>query len=734
MDSIRKHIKFIDGIGDKRSYYSSIQSQIYLDVLMTELMLDQLHDFTEGSRSSTSNKKVFNNDDKKTISKKIIETYIGNIKTVKIKSDMEDEYKKGLSSFFNNKYILSEYLINQLDINMIDFEDIIYDSPDLNNMYSCSDIVDTLKYFNDYIAKVDNNNENQKYYFLFIDAYKSNIRISPILYNICDIVFNPNRDVVHAGLVKTIGTFYDASTTSSAEKYIKRLQNYKKNKEAELKEKNDKKSKNELKSLRKKKIRVNEFEGIREGEDTYKKYYNILHGDKEFIRFSLMYERADVIIKLDDKMKENFKDFTTNTWRYRTDIYNFFMGKLKDKFNVDDLVSLNEKLKPSKCITKIKFGTKKMYDMDAVDKKYKNKKDRREYEIEKGKVEENIKKRDETIDIWLKHFRGMDYEISDKEKKLKVKPSIEKWCYLDSKKLQDAGEELYKNLPQLSVDNIVDYIIKNKKIDDAIYYFPYKTIGDFSQILDCYFFSSLNNKKVNTFFLTFDRMCSFISSMFNRTILETQGDDTIVSLNTFKYIGDDFTKKLSEIKIKPKISVAIPPPQPPQFDNFPGYITPRRGEFSVMNNLMDSASRSVLGSRSQGVYSQESSPFSFSAQTTPSRSSSRPSSRPVTPALQAMTPASQAVTPESQVLLSQQSDTKDSQIVSVDFEDGNEVFKTSFETDIPRYVPKEPVYGSSSSSSSSSRVPPNRLPRTVRDTPPGKKRRKSSRKLSEEFE
>ena len=72
-------------------------------------------------------------------------------------------------------------------------------------------------------------------------------------------------------------------------------------------------------------------------------------------------------------------------------------------------------------------------------------------------------------------------------------------------------------------------VIKKK---DYKFYYPYKTIGDFSQILEC---SSKPNEKSASIFITFDMICGHISSIFNRTILEEGNASDLFNLKTFLY-------------------------------------------------------------------------------------------------------------------------------------------------------------------------------------------------------
>ena len=134
-----------------------------------------------------------------------------------------------------------------------------------------------------------------------------------------------------------------------------------------------------------------------------------------------------------------------------------------------------------------------------------------------------------------------------------VIPSIENWLDYDRIKLINAKNDLVMNnqTDELREDFIKggisqSYIVKQMlgktsdvKEENFIYYYPFKTIGDLSQIQEC---TNETHKKENkdtvNIFLTFDRICGYISSLFNRTILEESDKkgNILFNLKTFTYI------------------------------------------------------------------------------------------------------------------------------------------------------------------------------------------------------
>lgn len=125
-----------------------------------------------------------------------------------------------------------------------------------------------------------------------------------------------------------------------------------------------------------------------------------------------------------------------------------------------------------------------------------------------------------------------------------VVPLIKRWLDYDENELKSASEILTGKENEyiieffqrgISQTYIMKRIKENNLQNDKIkYLFPYKTIGDLSQIQEC---SNNFNKKGVNIFITFDRICAYISSLFNRTILEESDkkNNIFFNLKTFLY-------------------------------------------------------------------------------------------------------------------------------------------------------------------------------------------------------
>lgn len=110
-------------------------------------------------------------------------------------------------------------------------------------------------------------------------------------------------------------------------------------------------------------------------------------------------------------------------------------------------------------------------------------------------------------------------------------------------------DEVYRDLYDednkiLSVSRITKKM-KGKNPRIAIRYIPYKTIGDFSQIIDCFHYQSVSSGGISpSIFITFDRVCSYISTLFNYTFLESKQYDEIFAIHTM--LNKNTEEKLRE--------------------------------------------------------------------------------------------------------------------------------------------------------------------------------------------
>lgn len=93
----------------------------------------------------------------------------------------------------------------------------------------------------------------------------------------------------------------------------------------------------------------------------------------------------------------------------------------------------------------------------------------------------------------------------------------------------------------------------NEKKSLITYYSYYKTLGDFSQILFCYQESIINSKS-KYIFLSFDKIASYISSLFNYGTLRENYENPFMPLSYFAYNWNKSSKDY-EIVNKPRFQL-----------------------------------------------------------------------------------------------------------------------------------------------------------------------------------
>lgn len=510
----------------------------------------------------------------------------------KVYSDiMDSEIKKLLSG--ENKYNLANRLINAIGIQKVTFDNLeqLFD-PDETNYYpnySCNDIKNVFYHYLIYSGYIKNGSMTKKLK-ITVDAHGSRYNISPILYNICDFIFSSEYSFSQVQMSRSIATEYDAAGTQGAESYVNTLEDRKKerikkmkdilsglehefynlpklasqldddpqarkrsrteyvpNEEriAELNYQIDKLHSDILK-LEQKDISTRQVHDlIKSGE--FKKTYVVTYGHKTILKYSLMAEKdAD---ELDYNCDGNVIFSNLNN------ISNLKRDKIIFNALVDIYVSKGigsrsqaEELTLSSIQSvinkKMKFnassGFKFVLSYLKLSSLIPDKKDTK-------KVTDSKKKNKPELIRSLELIRSMGVTSSEIFKVLIV-PKISTWLDYDKKELLAAKNNLvfdnsgnyYADFAKngMSQGHIVR-VINEKKLTDheKLYYYPFKTIGDLSQIQECAHDSMSTESSTIHIFLTFDRICGYISSLFNRTILE-ESDKTnsaLFNLKTFIY-------------------------------------------------------------------------------------------------------------------------------------------------------------------------------------------------------
>ena len=100
--------------------------------------------------------------------------------------------------------------------------------------------------------------------------------------------------------------------------------------------------------------------------------------------------------------------------------------------------------------------------------------------------------------------------------------------------LKNVSQEML-SLYNLSIQRPTDNDLKT----NIMYFSYYKTMGDFSQVLLCYNKSIIVNSKSIYSFLSFDKIASYISSLFNRNTIMENDKNPFIPLSYFKYDWND---------------------------------------------------------------------------------------------------------------------------------------------------------------------------------------------------
>jgi hypothetical protein len=249
-------IKFIDS-KIPNDYIIEINDPANAFVFITLLMLDQIHDFSEG-RETTQDFKISRDDIIKNVKAIVTRTkdFIDNFRTddesvlqsiiffIEKNEDWKQIYNEIYGEDVNkliseNKYKFANQLVTMLGIRKINFEDMteIFSGPDsIIPSFGCSDINNTFYQYLLYSGFIDNKGipDNLR---LVIDAHGSRYDISPILYNICEFILGADDyGIDDVKVIKSIATLYDKAGTSGAEAYIHKLEGKKKNREKKLKQ------------------------------------------------------------------------------------------------------------------------------------------------------------------------------------------------------------------------------------------------------------------------------------------------------------------------------------------------------------------------------------------------------------------------------------------------------------------------------------------------------------------
>lgn len=355
--------------------------------------------------------------------------------------------------------------------------------------------------------------------------------------------------------------------------------------------------KSDLKKIESKNITVDidHFDRVK-NNNGFEKVFQVSFRGTVFIKYSLELQNNSIVIDLNSSKNRIIDSLTRMSKSNIEGIYNKFLISVYEKLKIkDDLPStissvvklINQHLKSNgiECIkipySWFKFIKYENYIEDLFGKlKLKSglKKTKYKYYTKGNLVEpehkiefDNLKKKVDSYDNKEKHqevldniYKSLQYikgNIGINEMvvtNVVVIPRIYKWLNYSKIKLAEARKNLIMDENELKTEFrqgglSQSYIVKtlnspsvNNK--DYIYYYIFKTIGDLSQILECShgtFNTRYNDDTVNIF-LTFDGICGYISSLFNRTILEESDKEKniLFNLKTFRYVPKNNQKMI----------------------------------------------------------------------------------------------------------------------------------------------------------------------------------------------
>ena len=145
-------------------------------------------------------------------------------------------------------------------------------------------------------------------------------------------------------------------------------------------------------------------------------------------------------------------------------------------------------------------------------------------------------------DLYLSNFIDLNFDmVKDKndENKIKTGLSINRFFMLESPMVK-TDPKIYNFDSSLSnISYLLKECIEEKDYGSLVLNSYYKTMGDFSQALLCYQQSIIEPNQFHVF-ISFDKISSYISSLFNVNTLRENYNNPIMPLSYFKYNWNDF--------------------------------------------------------------------------------------------------------------------------------------------------------------------------------------------------
>lgn len=383
---------------------------------------------------------------------------------------------------------LSEEQVKETVLNIIKFLD-IEEVGIIDEIKNCGQT------FDDVLRNIDNNAKEKKNIEIFVDADKSRYSLYPIIMKICSVMFDNFSNVSNINYNTSMLDIYDSATTSSLAGIIEQLEQ--------------------------------KYKNIPSVEQNLKK---IKSNFLDFSTIKIMFKLNKNDDYNDRFIELNFKKVpsTTVTGEFNTglNISRFFKIEDKDKLNMVTDSSVNAVSSSMNEIFQVIPYRNQFLDeiYTKIGNKYVDdyfKKDTKIFNIG-GLKKDHIQKYNKLKNIYDKFREDYDDDITLEENFDIYMTIFYKSYLLDSDNNIIANKEKVKTF-------FVNY--------NFVLNSYFKTIGDFAQMILVHQLQRINNvsnKDSIYLLISFDKISSYISSIFNSGTLKEEKDNPLLPLKFFK--------------------------------------------------------------------------------------------------------------------------------------------------------------------------------------------------------
>lgn len=454
------------------------------------LLMDQIHDFGENTKRNA----------------------LSNQEKVRVLQQMA--MSTGVRSEVNNIYATAKDILRQsTGRDETSVEELFDEVSQANNVY-CSGFSFFLQHFLRGVENVSKQyTTDWRELNIVVDADKSRFKVSPLLNALCDTVMGKSTVAHKIRLVHTLASDYDRAPRSSVATLIlklarirsRKLEQLAKQVEAVPNRRAFKRERFKLKQdyfdVKSKRVYVSKDDAVPQ-----KDYVVNDPNGRVMIHFRLA-SRYNFLFEVDQStdveayVKSNVKKLSSSQKEF---VYDTLFERILESDN--DIVSIESLTRGLNVATKTEF-TAKRYTPEIVNKVVR------------------------LIQMWTTALG--DLRVDDMSKR-KVKCTIIQWFGLTD--FADVEAFLYRNGDVVNLS--LNHLTTEMKTFGQTYgwnhahkFMAYKTIGDLAQIMEA---RALMSRAKPVVFLSFDRMCAYISAYLgNYTLYESQSDDNLGFITTF---------------------------------------------------------------------------------------------------------------------------------------------------------------------------------------------------------